>query len=79
VIRITTLWAIGDFMRHLKGRLIPPGGDIATVVEPDDREVPNHGPCAYCGRPVIHHYPWFTANPYRGGRPLHDECHREIL
>jgi hypothetical protein len=36
--RNSTLWAIGDFMRHLKGRLMPPGGDVATAVKPDDRE-----------------------------------------
>ena len=42
--------------------------------------VPNHGPCAHCGKPVRHHYPWWTANSERGGRPLHDgECVRVVL
>jgi hypothetical protein len=38
------------------------------------RDAPNHGPCAVCGKPVRHYYPWFTSNPKQGGRPLHDRC-----
>jgi len=40
------------------------------------RRAPNHGPCAHCGKPVRHYYPWWTSNPERGGRPLHDDCFR---
>ena len=36
----------------------------------------SQGPCAHCGREVRHGYPWWTGNPKRGGRPLHDECAR---
>lgn len=40
-------------------------------------QAPNHGPCFICGKDVVHFYPWFTANPDRGGKPLHDgECRR---
>lgn len=42
------------------------------------RRAPNKGPCAYCGRPVRHYYPWFTHNPSMGGMPLHDDCARSF-
>jgi hypothetical protein len=41
--------------------------------------IPNHGPCAECGKDVIHYYPWWTDNSFRGGKPLHDECFRSTL
>ena len=34
----------------------------------------SQGRCAHCGRPVRHGHPWWTGNPARGGKPLHDEC-----
>lgn len=53
--------------------LFRPGGTIAETRPPDD--IPNHGPCAICGKNVIHAYPWFTSNPDRpGAQPLHDHC-----
>jgi hypothetical protein len=36
--RNSTLWAIGGFVRHLKGRLLPPGGDVAYIVGNGERE-----------------------------------------
>lgn len=38
------------------------------------RNAPNKGPCAVCGKPVKHYYPWYTSNPKHGGKPLHDRC-----
>lgn len=38
------------------------------------QRAPYRGTCGHCGRPVRHHYPWFTNNPDRGGQPLHDNC-----
>lgn len=37
-----------------------------------------HGPCVVCGKPVNHTYPWYTKNPDKGGKPLHDECFKKF-
>lgn len=44
-------------------------------------EVPNHGPCAVCGKDVMHVYPWWTRNPekYADARPVHGECYFDPL
>lgn len=61
------------------------GGRMITEKPPQDatkpngiavREpIPNHGPCAYCSKDVVHAYPWWTAKPGTpGSKPLHEDC-----
>ena len=47
-------------------------GGACQSYEPK-QAAPNHGPCAVCGRDVIHTFPGWTGNPSKlDSRPLHN-------
>lgn len=50
--------------------VVDPGDEVEVTIRKVEKPT-HHGPCAHCGKDVIHIYPQRTCG---GHYPLHDEC-----